>query len=337
MNEKNNPGTEPENTAENTEISNRAIHDSMFIHTFSEPENVKGFLKLALPDDIYQNLDLTDIRIETTTYIADKMKKLSSDLVVKTRLKNHEETVTPVDIYLLMEHKSSPEKNSLVQVLKYLYCEWQKDVDQKLPLRVILPLIFYHGEKKWTVPFRFVDQFNIPDHFKEYMLDYKYLFFDTREWDFFNIDNREVRENIYLLTSLMLLKSAFNDDWDTIIHIFNLWHEKGIANDRDRVTRFLWYISETKDVSLEKVTQTLKETKTLGGELMASLAQRLRDEGRVEGREEGRLEGRLEGRVEGIRESRVEMAKRMLHKNKSIDEIIEFTGLSEYEIKKMIH
>ena len=57
-----------------------------------------------------------------------------------------------------------------------------------------------------------------------------------------------------------------------------------------------------------------------------------RAEGREEGRAEGREEGRAEGRTEGADAKAREMAKKMLIKDKPIEEIIEFTGLTESDI-----
>ena len=53
---------------------------------------------------------------------------------------------------------------------------------------------------------------------------------------------------------------------------------------------------------------------------------------RKEGLEEGRAEGRAEGLAEGANTKAREMAKKMLQKNKPIEEIIEFTELSETEV-----
>jgi predicted transposase/invertase (TIGR01784 family) len=56
------------------------------------------------------------------------------------------------------------------------------------------------------------------------------------------------------------------------------------------------------------------------------------DEALAKGREEGRLEGREEGREE----KSIEIAKKMLTKGRDIEEIIELTGISTAEIKKLI-
>ena len=58
-------------------------------------------------------------------------------------------------------------------------------------------------------------------------------------------------------------------------------------------------------------------------------------EGREEGILEGILEGREEGRLEGILESKLEIAKRMLDSDLSVDQIIECTGLSKEDIEKL--
>lgn len=44
---------------------------------------------------------------------------------------------------------------------------------------------------------------------------------------------------------------------------------------------------------------------------------------------------RDEGEQKGIQKEKVEIAKRMLEKNKPLDEIIEFTGLTKEEIEEL--
>jgi predicted transposase YdaD len=55
-------------------------------------------------------------------------------------------------------------------------------------------------------------------------------------------------------------------------------------------------------------------------------------EGRAEGYAEGKSEGRDAGLAEGELKKACEMAAKMLAKNKPIEEIMEFTELSESEI-----
>ena len=58
-------------------------------------------------------------------------------------------------------------------------------------------------------------------------------------------------------------------------------------------------------------------------------------QGIIEGRAEGLAKGRTEGRAEGERKNKIETAKKMLAKGKQLDEIMEFTELTEEELKNI--
>ena len=60
-----------------------------------------------------------------------------------------------------------------------------------------------------------------------------------------------------------------------------------------------------------------------------------RIEGRAEGIEEGKIEGRAEGIEEGSKQKAYEIAKKMLKKGNSIEDICDITGLSIEEIEKL--
>jgi predicted transposase/invertase (TIGR01784 family) len=295
-------------------------HNNVFIKTFSDPENVKVLLKMALPEPIKNAVDFSKIEIDFTTYVSDVMKDYYSDIVVKTFMKTGDQEEIDLDIYILVEHKSTAEKESLVQMLKYMYLEWQNDIDQKKPLRVIIPLVFYHGKESWNVPRSFADQFNVNDDIKEFLLNYRYILFDTKDWNFLAEANRELKDNVFLLTALVLLKSAYYKDMDTIKAIFELWHEKGFIKNKEKVIFFLLYVSYIRDLSLEELKKTLEESNIEGGDLMPSLAQRLMDEGKEKWK----------------KENSKEIAKRMLDADFPIEKIVKFTNLTEKEVKELM-
>lgn len=56
---------------------------------------------------------------------------------------------------------------------------------------------------------------------------------------------------------------------------------------------------------------------------------------RMEGRIRGLAEGRKAGRAEGRAEGRVEVAKRMLERGMSVEDIRDLTGMGEEEIRKL--
>ena len=308
-------------------------HDKIFVKTFGSPTNAKAFLKMALPEMFLEVLDLSKLRIDKTRYVDDRFKDSFTDMVFKTKMKRRSAPASgkakeiAADIYILFEHKSYRDEAILIQLLCYMYLMWQKDFDAKRPLRVIVPVVFYHGKAKWNIPRNFNEQFDVSDEMREFLLNYRYILFDTADWDFRDERNAELRDNVFLLTSMALMKSAFNKDMGSIREIFKFWQEKGFTGNKEKVLFFLAYISETKDVSQGKLEKLLEESKIDGGNIMPTLADRLR--------EEGRREGEIRGEKRGEKRGKLETARKLIARGVDINVIAEATGFPRKEIEKL--
>jgi len=91
---------------------------------------------------------------------------------------------------------------------------------------------------------------------------------------------------------------------------------------------FDWLTTEQEEQNLKRFQDNaILEMKLNRGEWL--------EEGKILGRAEGRVEGRAEGESIGKLEAFIEMAKQMLNKKYSINEIVSLTGLSEKEILKL--
>jgi predicted transposase/invertase (TIGR01784 family) len=213
---------------------------------------------------------------------------------------------------------------------------WEKDMAEERPLRLIIPLVFYHGKEKWNIPQSFADQFHVSDEIKKFLLNYRYILFDTKDWDFGKEKNKELGKNVFLLSALALMKSISNDDLDSIVELFRFWHEKGFTN-KDKVLFFLTYISETKDIEPKELQEILEEVRIEGGDIMPTLAQRWKNEGRQQGWTEGRTKGRTEGKTEGRVEEKFETARRMLNDDFPIKSIVKYTGLTEKQVRSLLN
>ncbi len=302
-------------------MENHKVHDNFFKKTFSDKKNIRDFLKLSLPEEIKDDIDYSFIKIDNTGYVSENIKGYFSDIVIKTRLEASPGNNKPVDtdIYILFEHKSYKDKKIFMQLLRYMYLMWQKDTENNRPLRIILPLVFYHGKERWDIPDEFNRQFSVKDDLKMYLLNFRYVLFDTNRRDNFESEPG-LKKNIFLLTSLMLMKSAKDNNFKIIEKIFDFWKNKGfIDNTKDnKLVFFLTYIMCVKDISYDKLVRIIDEKEIPGGEIMPSLAQRLTEQGKQEGKTEGKLE----------------TARKMREKGFSLEDIIDITELSEEELKK---
>ncbi len=291
------------------------IDDKFFKKIIESRKNTIDFLKKVLPKHIKKHLDFSGIQIDRTNYVSNEFKEGYADFTVKVKMKSKKGKKIPTDIYFIIEHKSRGEKELLLQILKYIYFVWEKDMLNKKPLRIIIPLVFYHGKGKWKVPEAFVDQFDVDEEIKKYLLNYRYILFDTNKWNLADESNKELLENVYLFSAIALMKASFKKNLEIILEILKLWHEKGFNREKQNMLFFLKYISQTQEISFDRLEKMLKESKIDGGDFMQTLAQQLREEGK--------------------NENMKETAKRMLKKGLDMDTIVEITGLKASEIEKL--
>ena len=298
-----------------------SLNDKTFKKIFRNVKNTIDFLKKALPPEIKQRLDFSSINIDPTNYVSNEFREGYSDILVKAKMKSRTGGKIPADIYFILEHKTEGKVKVFIQILKYMWFAWEEDVNANKPPRIIIPIIFYHGKEKWNVPDSFLEQFDVDEEVKKFLLDFRYILFDTNTWDFRDESNRELRDNVMLFTALVLMKSALTNDRQGILEIFKFWHEKGFTENKEMALFFMGYIAHTHKIKMVQLNQMLEESKIEGGDLMQTLAQQLKKE----------------GKKEGIKEGIKETAKRMLLDNISIEKVIKYTGLTEKEVKALIN
>ena len=76
-------------------------------------------------------------------------------------------------------------------------------------------------------------------------------------------ENKVVKDNVKLLTAILLMKSAFNNDLEIVEEIIKFWKEKGIIKDKVAVIFFMDYILGTKEMTEEKFKEIAVSRLTL--------------------------------------------------------------------------
>ena len=292
-------------------------HDSFFYSVFSQKDNVRDLVLSALPDRIIRLLDLEDIEVSRESFVDRKLISLQSDILIKTRLRK-----SPVLIYILVEHKSHPYRWTVFQLLKYMVRIWEKEItlnskQKKLP--PIIPLIFYHGRRKWKFPLDFSSYFTRQDEFKSYIPDFKPLMLNLQ-----HLDDKEIRGGIFYQAALKAFKYGAGN---LGLHFGEILRSLLDLPDNEERKAFIsvlfGYIisvgSETteKDIYEDLRSKDLREVR----EVYMTIAERLRERGMVEGKRRGKLEGIHEGKLEGEILDKQHVLLRLLEKKfGSIDE-----------------
>jgi predicted transposase/invertase (TIGR01784 family) len=291
----------------------RSLHDEVVKDFLSDNETAKSFFKEYLPAEIVKSLDFNTLHICKDTFLNKKLAKYFSDILYQISLNN-----IGIFIYLLIDHKSREEGFMGFQFLKYMVRIWELYLKQNKKaetLPVIIPIVIYHGPKKWEVDTRFTSFFKAPGYMKEYIPDFKYNLYDIS-----HVPDEEIKGAVLLRILFMTLKYIFTPELNYRLReeIFPLFLE---LKDKKKGTEYLEvllrYLTRSAGSLPEKelneaVTQLFEE----GGELMETIAEKLKKE--------------------GMEEKAKETAKRMLEDGLPIETISKYTGLPEKKVKALM-
>ncbi|MBU1195839.1 MAG: Rpn family recombination-promoting nuclease/putative transposase [Proteobacteria bacterium] len=267
-------------------------HDSLFKETWSNKANAKAFLENYLPKEVLNVVNLDSLEICKDTFIENDLKNYYSDMLYKVNIGD-----TPGYIYFLFEHKSYPDKLVHLQLLEYMIKIWRLDLKQskRKKLSIIVPLLLYHGPQKWKVKEHFSSMLAGPvDIMSDYIPDFRYVLYDLSKYS----DN-DIKGTITARVVMLIFKHIFEQDFaQKLPGIFSLL--KDLSEKETGLQYFetlIKYIfSNVEDITTEQfqtiVSKTLSEDK---GDMIMTLAEKLRNEGRETGLKKGLEQGLVEG------------------------------------------
>ena len=197
-------------------------------------------------------------------------KKRRRDIVVKSDING---------IYCLLgiEHQSSIDETMVIRCGIYEMLEYLKQAENKEYKRLVpqIMVAFYTGPKKWNVPVKLSDYFEILEELKKYFNDWKIILVDVKEMDTSKIKDEQTR---YFIEAI---QAMYKGDYIKL-------HQKRKMNTNNLI--YAAIITGSLDMIKDIVE---------GDEMdMCEGMERMAEGFRSEGREEGILVGRNEGKLE---------------------------------------
>ncbi len=284
-------------------------HDRFFKEAFSLPEVLIDFLNLFAPETIRARIDYATLTREADTFTDESLAEHFADLVFSVQYGGK-----PVRLVLLLEHKSYTEEHVHFQLNRYMLNLWENQLTQKQPLTPILPVIVYHGNRRWK-------QRTLPDYFQPfddtlqpYLPAFDYLLVDLSTLT----DERlpSLQSDYARLTAILLQNSRRKRELARMLNAFADVVRRLVqvpVGERFVGTGFL-YLSYMKDLTKAELfgifTSITSETDTT----VMSVAEELIQEGRQEGLKEGRQEGLKEGLHKGYQQA-MSVAEQLIQEN----------------------
>lgn len=268
-------------------VANPNPHDALFRGLLEAPERAAALIRDHLPAEIAALLSPDPPALIDGTFIDEALKESRSDRLFSISLADGK----PALLYILLEHKSWPDPETPLQLLGYMAAIWKRWLKKKeaSPARLppILPIVFYHGGRKWTVPLSIRDCIDTTDALRPWIDGFGYVLRDLGPIPYEALSrDRAVR------AALGALKYAFRSGVGAAIL------ETLIADlpDGDSLeVQILTYIVHVYDTTVRDLGAAVERVKPeRRDDIMPTVAQEWVRQGRAEGRVEGRIEGKAE-------------------------------------------
>lgn len=125
-------------------------HDALFRAVFGDPENGGELLRCILSPEITTAIHWPGLRRAEGSFVSEALRDQHADVLLEAEIEG-----TPTLIYLLMEHKSTADRWTALQMLRYVLAIWEqfrREHPDALTLPPILPVVLHHGAHPWQEP-----------------------------------------------------------------------------------------------------------------------------------------------------------------------------------------
>ncbi len=279
-----------------------------------------------MPKNLLHLMDLRSLKLTNKSFVSRAGKHSHSDLVYSVRLSRK-----LGDAYIVLEHFSTSRPDIPLIQLEYNVALLQQHLQEEdAKLSLIFNICLYSGKEPHKGEVTALDLFAKPDLIRLYWLGGNQLANlqqDTPE--------KIIRDEEVAFAEL-LLKEGKAGNFYKLLNKYGYLLQKGTLPYMEVAILYILQ-QDSREETLEKLKEL---TNPRYKNLVMSIAQRLRTEGREEGIQKGiqkgRQEGREEGKKEGMHTRTLDIARNMLHNLKlGIDVIQQATGLSKTAISRL--
>ena len=176
-------------------------HDRFFRSVFSDLGSLRDLLRSALPPRIVNMLDLDSIELSSDSFIDERLSLYQSDILIRIRTRT-----SAVLIYILVDHKSYPDRWAVLQLLVYMVRIWEKELSRNRKLKklpCIIPVILYHGANRWVHSLAFSSYVEGAEELNSYVPDFQPVMFNLH-----HVDMESLQGNMMFQLALKAFKHA---------------------------------------------------------------------------------------------------------------------------------
>ncbi|EBW5028843.1 Rpn family recombination-promoting nuclease/putative transposase [Salmonella enterica] len=281
-------------------------HDAAFRSFLANPDVARDFMELHLPAELRALCDLSTLHLESGTFVEDDLRQYASDILWSMKTTSGDDGY----IHLLIEHQSGYDKNIAFRQMRYAVAAMQRHLEaghDKLPL--VIPLQFYHGERSpYPHSTNWLDCFSNPEiACKIYTNPFPLV-------DVTVLDDDEIVNHRRMAALTLLMKHIRQRDMMELLDRLSLVMVE-VSDEQVRV--LIHYMMNASESLSREFMQALAARLPQHEEKIMTLAETLKQEGAVK-------------KAQAI-------ARQLQKMGMTPEQIKQATGLSDAELKKILH
>ena len=316
-------------------------HDAFFKSMMSHIDIAKDFFVQHVPVKISKEIDWDTLELMKETFISIKLNTSAADVIYRIKFKQR-----PGYLIFLIEHKSNHTKTAIFQIWRYIINFYQQQLKQQtqIPLPIIYPMLFYHGQSAYNGPNDFFEMFNPNQDLAK-----KFLLQPLKIIDLNQYEDEALAQANAASSFQLIMKHIHNKDlriylpkWGDLIK-----QAETVADETIRITILEYLTCKAyipNETNYDKVVASIYQSKPRRIKMI--MAKKWQKEGYLKGRYIGEIVGRAEGKAKGKAEGKAEgkanerkhtitLAKMLLKHGISAEQIVKKTDLSIEEIEAL--
>lgn len=291
-----NPDNEP-STAAPREETIQSPHDRLLNQTLQQIDAARTLLANHLAPEVVQHLLLHTLAHVDTSFIDQNLRRrfadrlfsvqVSDDVVQSLGLKTRY-----VYIFVLVDHKSTDDPETLIQMLGYIVRIWENALASRQPLVPIVPWVIYNGVGPWRSSRSLAELIPVPESWRRYVPALELAILDVSR-----MADTEMVGDLNLQVTLTLLKYGRGENLDNILRSLFEWLSEVLSPQQARDlldTIRVYVMSVNPVVGEEKMSDLVTEFWPVQPE-PGSVADQLIKKGEAKGEARGIALGEARG------------------------------------------
>ncbi len=271
-------------------------HDKYFRSVFSNPANATSLLRAHVPGSLARTLKWSTLTLLPGRFVSPDWRDSEADLLFSVERATG---ATPVLVYVLLEHQSSPDRWMPLRLLNYcvqIWLRWRNRQEEERGLPLIVPLVLYQGADPWQYNREFAEFFANAEPEWRWVPRFEHLLIDQTEQS-----PESVPGAVAARLAQIAMMAAFREAREALLALATrlmgeLYRAVGFAE----VAKHVEYVLATQpdEHRAAFVASLRRNVPGRGGEVMNYVEQMV-ERGRREGLQEGKLLGQVRT-IEGL-------------------------------------